>query len=112
MPYDFEIPKSKIIIEVQGNQHLQYIQHFHGSYENFEYQQLKDRMKKEFAENKGYTVIYITYDMFKDNKYKEFLNQQLFQNTHTIRPHNFYINNKDNSKGIMNYGIISQRRKI
>ena len=82
MPYDFEIPKGKIIIEVQGNQHLQYIQHFHGSYENFEYQQLKDRMKKEFAENKGYTVIYITYDMFKDNKYKEFLNQQLFQNTH------------------------------
>lgn len=61
MPYDFELFAHRIIIEVQGEQHLKYIPYFHGSEENFHYQVWKDIYKKDFAEKEGYSVLYITY---------------------------------------------------
>lgn len=70
LPYDIEIPELKIIIEIQGPQHLKYIEYFHGSIENFYYQQRKDDYKKRFAESKGYKVIYIYYDEIKNGDYK------------------------------------------
>lgn len=70
MPYDFELPHHKIIIEVQGNQHLHFEPYFHGSIENFEYQVWKDTYKKEFAEKHGYTIVYIDYHDLATNKFK------------------------------------------
>lgn len=70
LPYDIEISDLKIIIEIQGEQHLKYIEYFHGSIENFHYQQRKDNYKKRFAESKGYKVIYIYYDEIKNGNYK------------------------------------------
>ena len=69
LPYDFEIPSINTIIEVQGEQHLKFIPYFHGSIDNFHYQQRKDSYKKRFAEKKGYKVVYIYYDELKDNKF-------------------------------------------
>lgn len=69
MPYDIEIPSLKILIEIQGQQHFEFIEYFHGSIENFYYQQRKDNYKKLFAEKNGYTLIYITYDDIKTNEY-------------------------------------------
>lgn len=70
LPYDIEIPEFKVIVEVQGGQHLEFLEYFHGSIENFYYQQRKDSYKKRFAEKKGYKVIYIYYDEIKDGTFK------------------------------------------
>ncbi len=71
MPYDFELPKHRIIIEVQGNQHLAYIPYFHGSEENFQYQLWKDEYKKNFAIQKGYSVLYLTYREIETGAYRK-----------------------------------------
>lgn len=73
MPYDIEIPSKKIIIEIQGEQHLKFIPYFHITEENFRYQEYKDRIKKEYAESCGYKVIYLFYDVIKSGKYKDIL---------------------------------------
>lgn len=77
LPYDFELPQHKIIIEVQGSQHVEHIQHFHSTQEAFEYQQYKDRVKKEFATKAGYTYIEIFYKDIKNGKYKEIINNTI-----------------------------------
>ncbi|MBQ8626883.1 MAG: hypothetical protein IJ419_12040 [Agathobacter sp.] len=77
MPYDFELPKNHIIIEVQGNQHFEYIEHFHGSIENFEYQQWKDTIKKEYAEKHGYQVVYINYNELSSGEYQKIIDNFL-----------------------------------
>lgn len=77
LPYDFELPKYKIIIEVQGNQHNEFVPYFHGTEENFEYQQWKDEFKKEFAEKNGYEVLYIDYNEIKNGNYKIKINSLL-----------------------------------
>lgn len=69
MPYDFELIGKRIIIEVQGEQHRSFIPVFHITEEGFEYQKLKDKYKREYAEQKGYKVIEIWYEDFKDNSY-------------------------------------------
>ena len=79
MPYDFEVRGKKLIIEVQGEQHDMYIPYFHGSEENFEYQMWKDKYKKEFAETKGYRVLYLHYEDIKNGKYKEMINESLMR---------------------------------
>lgn len=71
LPYDIEITGKNVLIEIQGHQHLKFVPHFHGSEENFAYQQRKDSYKKRWAEHKGYKVLYIYYEDFKDDQYKE-----------------------------------------
>lgn len=70
MPYDVEILGKKILIEIQGEQHLKFIEYFHGTEENFEYQKRKDDYKRRWAERQGYKLIYIYYDDFSNNQYK------------------------------------------
>jgi very-short-patch-repair endonuclease len=77
MPYDFELQKNKIIIEVQGKQHFEFIEHFHGTIDNFEYQQWKDEVKKEFAERVGYRVVYIDYHQLESSEYKTIIDAML-----------------------------------
>lgn len=77
MPYDFEIPDKKIIIEVQGEQHRTFIERFHIDMEGFKYQQQKDAYKKEFAEEQGYQVIEIWYSDFENENYKKIISKAL-----------------------------------
>lgn len=77
LPYDFEIPSLRTIIEVQGKQHDEFVPFFHKSQEDFEYQIFKDQVKKEFAESSGYDVIYITYKDIETGRYKERLSKLL-----------------------------------
>ena len=74
LPYDIEIVNKKILIEVQGKQHVEFVKYFHGTIDNFYYQQRKDDYKKRFAEKKGYKIIYIYYDEIKDGSYIQKLN--------------------------------------
>lgn len=75
MPYDFELVDYKIIIEVQGDQHTEFIEYFHGTKENYEYQVWKDCYKKNFALSKGYRYIEIFYEDIKSGKYKDMLKE-------------------------------------
>jgi len=74
LPYDFEIIDKNIIIEVQGEQHIKFIEYFHGTIGNFYYQLRKDDYKKRFAEKNGYKVVYIFYDEIKNEEYKNKIN--------------------------------------
>jgi len=78
LPYDFDLYKDKIIIEVQGTQHLKFIPHFHVTAENFEYQQRKDDYKKRYAEAKEYKMLYIYYDEFENDTYKFKIHSTLY----------------------------------
>jgi very-short-patch-repair endonuclease len=59
----------KVAIEVQGQQHSKYIEHFHGTYSEFKKQQERDVTKKEWLEDNGFAVIYFNYnDNLTDNE--------------------------------------------
>lgn len=77
LPYDIEITDKKTLIEIQGEQHFKFIEYFHGTIENFEYQQKKDEIKKNYAESKGYTLICLNYTEIESGSYKKKL--KLFQ---------------------------------
>ncbi len=58
--FDFYIPKYKILIEVQGRQHYEYVPHFHKNNKiNFLNQQKRDQIKRNFCEESGYQLIEI-----------------------------------------------------
>lgn len=78
LPYDFELTSYKILIEVQGEQHSEYTPYFHSCLEDFQYQVFKDRMKKEFADKKGYQLIYLYYSDFKNENYKNVIEKAIY----------------------------------
>lgn len=66
LPFDFYLPEENILIEYQGIQHYS-VQRFGGmSLEkaiiNFEEQQIKDRIKEEYATKKGISFLKIDYN--------------------------------------------------
>lgn len=73
MPYDFEIVGRRVLVEVQGDQHREFIPRFHITQAAFEYQQKKDRYKREYAERKGYKLIEIWYDDLTEERLLELL---------------------------------------
>lgn len=73
LPYDFEIVNKKIIIEVQGEQHYKFIPTFHIDQVGFQYQQYKDKIKKQFALSKGYTYLEIDYKQLKALEFKDII---------------------------------------
>lgn len=73
MPYDFELPQSRIIIEVQGEQHRSFIERFHADMDDFEYQKWKDAHKKKFAVQSGYTFLEIWYADIDSGRYKKII---------------------------------------
>jgi len=77
LPYDFELVDRKVIIEVQGNQHKMFSKYFHTSEEAFEYQQFKDKVKREYAIRNGYQFIELFYDDFKKDKYKKIILERI-----------------------------------
>ena len=77
MPYDFELPQNKIIIEVQGEQHRSFIERFHADMDGFEYQKWKDAHKKQFALQAGYTFIEIWYPDIETGRYKKIISSAI-----------------------------------
>ena len=77
MPYDFEIPDKKLLIEVQGEQHRSFIELFHVSPEGFEYQRKKDAYKKAFAEENGHKLLELWYEDFDNSNYKQYINKAM-----------------------------------
>mgnify|MGYP003365135792 CR=1 FL=1 len=77
LPYDFEITKYKILIEVQGEQHYKFIPYLQQTEENFEYQVWKDSIKKDFAEEKGYIMLAISYRQLDSREYKSIIQRAI-----------------------------------
>lgn len=77
LPYDFELLDFKILIEVQGDQHFRYVEYFHGTEENFEYQLKKDKIKKDFAIESGYSLLELDYDDILSGKYENMIRQEI-----------------------------------
>jgi len=73
MPYDFQLEDYNIIIEVQGEQHYSYSPYFHGTLENFEYSQWRDKFKGIFAEKMGFFICYIDYDQIASGAFKDII---------------------------------------
>ncbi len=77
LPYDFELVDRKVIIEVQGKQHMEFTKYFHTSDEAFEYQKYKDKVKREYAIRNGYGFIELFYEDFKKDRYKSIIIEDL-----------------------------------
>ena len=62
LPYDIFLPDYNIFIEIQGIHHYQRISYWHKEIKDFEYQEEKDLLKKNYAENHG---IFVEVDLRK-----------------------------------------------
>lgn len=87
MPYDFELPQHKIIIEVQGEQHRSFIERFHADMDGFEYQKWKDAHKKKFALQSGYAFIEIWYPDIESGRYKKIISSAIGKSTNVHEPY-------------------------
>jgi hypothetical protein len=72
LSYDFFIPDQNILIEYQGIQHYQPVDHFGGD-TKFEIQQKHDKMKAEYAKDNGYNLIAVPYTEDNLSKIKKYL---------------------------------------
>ena len=71
LSYDFYIPNQSILIEYQGIQHYQPVDHFGGD-DQFTIQQKHDQMKLDYAKEHGYNLIAVPYTedtLYKIKKY-------------------------------------------
>lgn len=72
LSYDFYIPGQNILIEYQGKQHYQPIDHFGGE-ATFKKQQKHDQMKLDYAKEHGYDLIAVPYTEDTLSKIKKYL---------------------------------------
>lgn len=70
LSFDFYNASKKIAVEVQGIQHTKFVKYFHTNRLNFLDQLKRDKLKEEFAELNGITLVTI----YPDDK----LNPELF----------------------------------
>ena len=72
LSYDFYIPSQNILIEYQGQQHYQPVDHFGGT-DRFAIQQKHDKLKSEYTKNHGYNLISVPYTEDSFSKIKKYL---------------------------------------
>lgn len=72
LSYDFYIPDQNILIEYQGIQHYQPVDHFGGD-DRFMVQQKHDQTKLDYAKEHGYNLIAVPYTEDTFSKIKRYL---------------------------------------
>jgi hypothetical protein len=72
---DFLCVKARVIIEVHGQQHYDYIPHFHSSKLAFTKAKLRDRTKQEWAELNSFTFIELPYN--KESEWEQLIRNSL-----------------------------------
>lgn len=75
LSYDFYLPRHKLLIEYQGEQHEKFCKGFHETYEDFQKQLEHDRRKREYAQIYNINLLEIWYYDF-DN-IEEILDREL-----------------------------------
>ena len=77
LSYDFYLPKYKILIEYQGEQHYE-SRKFNGKEgTNLELQQLHDKLKKDYARANGYRLLELHYSLDTQEKVNQFLERRI-----------------------------------
>jgi len=59
---DIFVPQLDLIIEVHGNQHFRFVEHFHVDEAGFRESKRRDRLKEEWADLNGYTFLVLPED--------------------------------------------------
>ncbi len=59
---DIFLPRLKIAFEFDGEQHFQYIEHFHGSRDGFVRAKKRDVEKDELCKTRGITLVRVAYN--------------------------------------------------
>jgi very-short-patch-repair endonuclease len=65
LPLDFYLPKLNIVIECQGIQHFEIIEHF-GGQKNYEIRVKRDKLKKQLCDEHGIELIYFTHEKVEE----------------------------------------------
>jgi len=60
--FDFFIKDLKILIEVQGEQHTRFVEHFHGDKDGFNKSKFRDNLKIEYAQEQGVAFVRFYYN--------------------------------------------------
>ena len=67
---DYFVPRKKVAVEVQGRQHYQFVEFFHGDKDGFEKQQKRDTRKEEWCKLNGIRLVKIDTGEKRDNVIK------------------------------------------
>lgn len=73
---DFYLPKYNCFVEYNGKQHYEFVPYFHKSKDDFERQQFRDFIVRDYCEQKGIKLIEIPY-WLKDYEVEELLKTEL-----------------------------------
>lgn len=79
--FDFYIKDLGILVEVQGKQHFEYCDHFHGSVEAFRAQKHRDNLKKDYVQCNPEICLVYFYDG-KDKINKKLVLKRIFAAQH------------------------------
>ena len=60
--FDFFVKECSLLVECQGQQHFNYVKHFHGDREGFLGQKKRDNLKIEYIQENDLYLIYINYN--------------------------------------------------
>lgn len=60
--FDFYLKDLKILFEVQGRQHCEFVKHFHTDIDGFKQSKFRDNLKIQYAEEQGLSLVYVYFD--------------------------------------------------
>ena len=60
--FDFYLKDLKILFEVQGRQHCEFVKHFHSDINGFRQSKFRDNLKIQYAEEQGLSLVYVYFD--------------------------------------------------
>jgi very-short-patch-repair endonuclease len=60
--FDFYVKKLKLLVEVQGRQHTEFVKHFHGDKKAFLQQRARDNLKRVWVEENDFHLIRVNYN--------------------------------------------------
>lgn len=63
---DFYLPQTKLMVEAHGRQHYEYVHFFHQNIKGFMESKKRDRIKKEWCDLNGITLVALSYAENKD----------------------------------------------
>ena len=77
LSYDFYLPKQKILIEYQGIQHFESVSFGSKTNSDIQTQQYHDKLKREYAQKYGYTLLEPTYKLDNQEKINNYLDNHI-----------------------------------
>lgn len=88
--YDFYIPGQRTLIEYQGKQHYQPVEHFGGN-DSFKKQQFHDNLKRRYAKEHGYNLIEVPYTANNNEDIKLYLAKHGLTFSNKITPNSLHF---------------------